>query len=66
MEELGPPFVCISPSPFIQAFLPKFLLHHADARRKGTLTRYTKCYYDISTFILTTVEPVISGFVNLV
>lgn len=30
MEELGPPFVCINCSPFIQAFLPKFLLRHAD------------------------------------
>lgn len=66
MEELGPPSVGISSSPFIQALLPKFLLRHADARRKGTLTSCTKSYYDVSTFIPVTVEPVISGFVNLV
>ena len=59
------PLCALAPSSSLQALLPAFFPRHAEARRKGTLMSSTKSYYEDSTFILVTVEPVISSFVNL-
>lgn len=60
---MGPVFV-LPPSSSIQAFLLKVLLCRVKTRRKGTHISCTKSY-EHPMFILVTVEPGISGFVNL-